>query len=219
MPSDKYSDVADLQAFHGFLTQGMAYVKYGYVEKPQQITVLSDFLTGIAYTFYTREVSMHPKGWTLDKFFTQLFNYCFPVDFHNKQRRRLEQCQQGNRSACDYITDLTELFTMVRSYSKKKHVVKLFNNLCPSIQKGLYVAKLHLETSHWKRVASEAKYIEMAENIDLKIPSSSSHNGNGGGSGSSHGNSHGGNCNNRGYCCNGNDHCDRGHWSGNQSPQ
>jgi len=43
---------------------------------------------------------------------------------------------------------------------------------------------------------SEAEYIEMAENIDLKIPSSSSHNGNGGGSGSSHGNSHRGNCNN-----------------------
>jgi len=219
MPPDKYSGAADLQAFHHFLTQGTAYVKYGYVEKPRQIAVLSDFLTGRAYTFYTREVSMHPKGWTLDKFFTQLFNYCFPVDFRNKQRRHLEQCQQGNRSGRDYVADLTELFTIVGSYSKKERVVKLFNNFCPSIQKGLYVAKLHPETSRWKRVVSEAEYIEMAENIDLKIPSSSSHNGNGGGSGSSHGNSHGGNRNNRGYRRNGNDHRDRGHRSGNQSPR
>ena len=59
----------------------------------------------------------------------------------------------------------------------------------------------------------------MAENIDLKIPSSSNHNGNGGGSGSSHGNSHGGNHNNGGYRRNGNDHRDRGHRSGNQSPR
>jgi len=58
----------------------------------------------------------------------------------------------------------------------------------------------------------------MAENIDLKILSFSSHNGNGGGPGSSHGNSHEGNCNNGGYRRNGNDHCDRGHQSGNQSP-
>lgn len=30
---DKYSGAADLQAFHCFLTQGTAYVKYGYIEK------------------------------------------------------------------------------------------------------------------------------------------------------------------------------------------
>jgi len=148
MPPDKYSGAADLQAFHHFLTQGMAYVKYRYVEKPQQITVLSDFLTGRVYTFYTREVSIHPKGWTLDKFFTQLFNYCFLVDFCNKQRRCLEQCQQENQSVYDYIADLTELFRIVRSYSKKERVMKLFNNFCPLIQKGLYVTKLHPETSH-----------------------------------------------------------------------
>ena len=86
--------------------------------------------------------------------------------------------------------------------------MKLFNNFCPSIQKGLYIAKLHPETSRWKRVVSEAEYIEMAENIDLKIPSSSNHNGNRRGSGSSYSNSHGGNYNNRGYCQNGNNHHD-----------
>jgi len=31
---DKYSRAVDLQAFHCFLTQGTAYVKYGYIEKP-----------------------------------------------------------------------------------------------------------------------------------------------------------------------------------------
>ena len=105
--------------------------------------MLLGFLSGRAYTFYTHEVSMHPKEWMLDKFFTQLFNYCFPVDFCNKQQKCLEQCQQGNYSVCDYIVDLTELFTIVGFYSKKECVTNLFNNFQPEIQKGLYTAKLH----------------------------------------------------------------------------
>ncbi|KAG6814624.1 hypothetical protein H0H93_012830 [Arthromyces matolae] len=95
-PPDKYSGQVDYRAFHRFLTHGTAYVKYGYVEKRRQVMVLSEFLSGKAYTFYTRRVALAPHKWTLKEFFTELFNYCFPIDYRNQQRARLEALEQGN---------------------------------------------------------------------------------------------------------------------------
>lgn len=67
-------------------------------------------------------------------------------------------------------------------------------------------------------ILSEAEYIEMAENIDLKVPTTSNHNGNEG-SGSNGGNGHGGGHNGEGYHQKGSGYHDHGQWSGNQSPQ
>ncbi|KNZ81685.1 hypothetical protein J132_10965 [Termitomyces sp. J132] len=94
-PPEKYGGQAEYRAFQKFLTHGTAYVKYGYVEKQRQVMVLSEFLTGRAYTFYTRRVSLAPHRWTLKEFFTELFNYCFPIDYRNQQRVRLDKFEQG----------------------------------------------------------------------------------------------------------------------------
>ncbi|KAG6872264.1 hypothetical protein C0995_011475 [Termitomyces sp. Mi166 len=61
MPPEKYNSRVDIHTFHKFLTHGTAYVKYGYVEKNRQVMVLSEFLVGKAYTFYTRSVSLDPE--------------------------------------------------------------------------------------------------------------------------------------------------------------
>ncbi|KAG6884272.1 hypothetical protein C0995_010631 [Termitomyces sp. Mi166 len=50
-----------LKTFHKFLTHGTTYVKYGYVEHRRQVMVLSEFLTGKAYSFYTHSVSLDPE--------------------------------------------------------------------------------------------------------------------------------------------------------------
>ena len=96
----------------------------GYVEHKRQVMVLSEFLTGKAYTFYTRRVSLDPERWSLQKFFTKLFNYCFLIDFRNQQRERLNNYSQGSKSVREYVADLDELFTIVGADSKR--VVKLF---------------------------------------------------------------------------------------------
>ncbi|KAG5350024.1 hypothetical protein C0989_000601 [Termitomyces sp. Mn162] len=57
---EKYGGQAEYRAFQKFLTHGTAYVKYVYVEKRRQVMVLSEFLTGQTYTFYTRHVSLAP---------------------------------------------------------------------------------------------------------------------------------------------------------------
>ncbi|KAG6886823.1 hypothetical protein C0992_002131 [Termitomyces sp. T32_za158] len=120
-----------------------------------------------AWTFYSREASRAPEKWALEKFFKGLFNECFPINYCNKQRNKLQHLRQGKSTVRDYVGELQELFTIVGSTNRKEKVVKLFNGFRPSIQKELYRAGLNPETSEWKRVVRKAEFIEMAESIDL----------------------------------------------------
>ncbi|KAG6884013.1 hypothetical protein C0993_002076 [Termitomyces sp. T159_Od127] len=167
-PPEKYDGKVDICAFHKFLTHGTAYVKYGYVEKRRQIMVLSEFLTRKAYTFYTRCVSLDPEQWSLKKFFVKLFNYCFPIDFRNQQREKLNNYYQGPKSVHEYVADLDKLFTIVGAGSARAHIVKLFNRFRPSIHKALLRAHMNPEYTSWKEIVREAKYQELADNVDLK---------------------------------------------------
>ncbi|KAG5633740.1 hypothetical protein H0H81_005604, partial [Sphagnurus paluster] len=166
-PPAKYNGSADLQAFMQFMNHGTAYVKYGYVEKERRVMVLSEFLTGRAYTFYTRKVSRRPEKWDLSRFFTALYNDSFPIDFRNRQRKKLTSFTQGRLSVKDYVAELNELFTIVGSTSKRERMVKLFNRFKPSIKKSLYHAKLNPETSKWKHIVTEAGFCEMAESVNF----------------------------------------------------
>ena len=146
---------------------GTAYVKYGYVECRHQVMVLSEFLVGKAYMFYTRRVSLDPERWTLKKFFTELFNYCFPIDFRNQQREKLNNFSQGNKSVREYVADLDEMFTIVGADSKRARVVKLFNGFRPSLRKALLREHMNPEYTSWKEIIREAEYQELADNVNL----------------------------------------------------
>ncbi|KAG2158627.1 uncharacterized protein EDB93DRAFT_1100283 [Suillus bovinus] len=76
-----YDGVVDSQAFHQFITEGMAYVKDGRVKPKKRVFVLLHFLKGKAHEFYIQEVSGDPYRWRLKEFFTKMFNYCFPINF------------------------------------------------------------------------------------------------------------------------------------------
>ncbi|KAG6875801.1 hypothetical protein C0993_007390, partial [Termitomyces sp. T159_Od127] len=175
-PPEKYDGRVDIRAFHKFLTHGTAYVKYGYVEKRRQVMVLSEFLTGKAYTFYTRCVSLDPERWSLRKFFVELFNYCFPIDFRNQQREKLNSFYQGQKSVREYVADLDKLFTIVGADSARARVVKLFNGFRPSIRKALLRAHMNPEYTSWKEIV-EAEYQELADNVDLKDTPNHNRNG------------------------------------------
>ncbi|KAG0702847.1 hypothetical protein DFH29DRAFT_804390 [Suillus ampliporus] len=50
--------------------------------------MLLQFLKGKVYEFYSRQVSDSPGTWRLDDFFTELFIYCFHLDY---------RCYQGDK--------------------------------------------------------------------------------------------------------------------------
>jgi hypothetical protein len=81
-----------------YCVQAHAYVKAGLVKATRHVEVLESTLTGIAAKFWRRYVSMDPLEWTLDRFVKQMFNYCFPPDWFERQRILFEKCRQGNRS-------------------------------------------------------------------------------------------------------------------------
>lgn len=39
--------------------------------------------------FYAEEVTADPYSWRLCEFFRQLFNFCFPVNYHNLQSDKI----------------------------------------------------------------------------------------------------------------------------------
>ena len=125
IPPEKYNGAADLQSFYKFMNNGMLYLKQGHVPSDEQVNILSHYLGGRAYNFYTREVSMRTKKWNLVTFFKGLFNHCFPIDFRNKQCRKLDNFVQDNKSIRDYASELTELFTIVGTPGKHEQVTKL----------------------------------------------------------------------------------------------
>ena len=80
-PKD-YDGAADARAYHRFVMEGEAYIRDGKVSWERQIRILAHYLDGKAYDFYMQKVaSDNPNNWTLYKFFTELFNYCFLVDY------------------------------------------------------------------------------------------------------------------------------------------
>ena len=77
----KYDGSPDLKVFHRFMTEGTAYVKDGGVPLKKRAFILAHYLMGKAREFYVNAVAVDPYKWKLPEFYTELFNYCFLVDF------------------------------------------------------------------------------------------------------------------------------------------
>jgi len=88
-PPKDYDGAADVWSFHHFVTEGTDYVVLGKVAHHHHVFVLSYHLKGKAYDFYTQQVTMNVYAWTLEDFFEEMFNYCFPIDYREKQREPL----------------------------------------------------------------------------------------------------------------------------------
>ncbi|KAG6846632.1 hypothetical protein H0H93_012727, partial [Arthromyces matolae] len=163
IPPEKYGGAADLPKYMQFVQQCNNYLIDGRVEPRRHITVVANFLTGKAWTFYTREVSRKPGDWTLEEFFKGLFNACFPVDFRNKQRDKLKEFKQGSLTVREYISELEDLVVMVGDLSKRTQTIALFNGFKSSIRRGLYKANIDPETVSWKKIVAKAEFLERAD--------------------------------------------------------
>jgi hypothetical protein len=108
-----YDGAVDSCAFHRFITEGTAYVKDGRVKHKKRAFMLSHYLKGKAHEFYICEVSGNPYHWRLHEFFTEMFNYCFPINFRMKQCKKLKRCFQNDKSVQDYVYELNKLWNMI----------------------------------------------------------------------------------------------------------
>ena len=102
----EYDGNADARAYHRFVRESEAYIRDGRVKGRRRIFILSYYLTGKAYDFYTQKVSNDEENWTLTQFYDELFNYCFPVDYRMQLRKTLARCI---RKKTNYLRRLTRL--------------------------------------------------------------------------------------------------------------
>ena len=86
---EEYDGQADARAYHRFVRESEAYLRDGRVKGRRKVFLLSYYLTGRAYDFYTQKVSSNEEEWTLRRFYNELFNYCFPVDYRMQLRKNL----------------------------------------------------------------------------------------------------------------------------------
>ncbi|KIM51718.1 hypothetical protein SCLCIDRAFT_1166396 [Scleroderma citrinum Foug A] len=161
----EYNRSINSKAFHCFITEGTAYVKDREVPSKKQAFILSHYLTGKAHEFYVHEVSGDLYRWRLSTFFHELFNYCFPVDYRIKLRKKLHLCYQGNKTVQDYLYELNKIWNMIGEMDECTKVHKLWFSLCKEIQHDLWRDRLNLEISSLRSVIACAEIIKIMQSV------------------------------------------------------
>lgn len=164
-PPNEYNGEADYRTFHRFVKEAQAFVDDGQVRSKRQVSVISYYLKGKAHSFYTQKVAQDEHKWRLDKFFTEMFDYCFPLDFKQRLRAKLKRCYQGNRSVDEFMHELEELHAMIGVASKRERILNLWNGFNKSIQEVLWLQGLNPEISSWNKIVSAAQRIEISRNV------------------------------------------------------
>ena len=149
--------------------EGEAYLRDGKVHRDseRQIRILAHYLDGKAYDFYMQKVAKdNPSNWSLHKFFTELFNFCFPVDYRQRMRIKLENhYQKSNQSVSEYVNELEEMLSMVGTMPDDMKTVKLWYGLKTRTQKALWRDGFHPDISTWDEIIAKAEMIEIADNV------------------------------------------------------
>ena len=167
IPPKDYDGAADTRAYHRFVMEGEAYLRDGKVQRERQIRILAHYLDGKAYHFYMQKVaSDDPNNWNLHKFFTELFNFCFPVDYRQQMRVKLENFnQKKGQTVSEFVFELQELFSMVGAMPEDMKVVKLWYSLSTRTQRAMWRDGLHPDSSTWDKIVAKAEVIEIADSI------------------------------------------------------
>jgi len=165
IPPSEYDGSADARAYHRFITEGTAYLVDGKVRRNRRVFVLSYYLKGKAYDFYTQKISMNNEEWNLKEFFQAMFDYCFPVNYRTEQRDKLKRTYQNNKTVVAFVYELEELYNMIGSTAERDKVLKLWYGLRTSIQQALWRDGFNPEISSWDEVINGAEIIEISEGV------------------------------------------------------
>ncbi|KAF9473461.1 hypothetical protein BDN70DRAFT_817190, partial [Pholiota conissans] len=148
----EYDGAPDSRLFSRFVTEGTAYVVDCRVPKDRQVFILSYYLSGPAYDYFTHKVALNFDQFTLSEFFDGLFNYCFPVNYRSEQRDKLERAFQDDKSVSAYVHELEELFNFIGITNERDKVIKLWHGLDGTIQQALWRDQYNPDINSWDAV-------------------------------------------------------------------
>ncbi|KAJ6545720.1 hypothetical protein B0H19DRAFT_864115, partial [Mycena capillaripes] len=156
-----YNGEPNANAIQRFARESRTYVKMGRVPEEDQVFFVSYYLDGKALDFYNQVVVPDKESWELKRFFIELFEFCFPVDFRNTQRKRLNRCFQGVKEVSAHVAEWSEIYNTIGLEDNQEKVVKLFNSFTFAIQTEIYRKGLDPEVSTWDEVVKAAGEAEI----------------------------------------------------------
>jgi hypothetical protein len=140
----------------------------GCVLEEEQVFFVSYYLDGKALDFYNQVVVPREESWNLKRFFFELFEFCFPVDFRNTQRKQLNRCFQGTKEVAAHVVEWSEIYNTIRLEDNQEKVVKIFNSFTFAVQTEIYRKGLDPEVSTWDEIVKSAEQAEILLKLATK---------------------------------------------------
>jgi hypothetical protein len=165
----EYDGSVDAHAYHRFVEESTAYLIDSCISVDCHISTLSHYLTGRAYDFYTQKVSLNKKSWDLADFYSELFNYCFPINFQMQMCQKWDKSRQNEKNISEWAHELEELYNMIGDLTKQAKVLKLWMGARPSIQKELWCSDLNPEITSWGDVLAASGNLMIVKGIIILI--------------------------------------------------
>jgi hypothetical protein len=165
-----YDGKADLHTFMLYVHQTMDYIRAGRVSKRRHVIVAGRFLSGRAGEYYISQVAASAEKWTVQDFFSGLFNEIFQQNYLSVIRHEIQLLTQGDRRIRYYATELNAKYALLPKESKRAKVLKLWDGLhletrCELIKKGF-----NAEITGWDTIVNEAEKIESAaDEVDHEL--------------------------------------------------
>ncbi|EJD36874.1 hypothetical protein AURDEDRAFT_129789 [Auricularia subglabra TFB-10046 SS5] len=159
-PPESYNGAASWDSFNEFMILTRKYFKEAYVRKSRQVGKMQKLLTDKAKRFYMTQVVGDEDNWTLDEFFIELYNFCFPADFRSKQRDKLDTFKQLTLSVKEFEAKMRSIAASVGDVTAAQLATKFLAGLRPEIKDRVRMDGLSGEIHSIKVISDYAQRIE-----------------------------------------------------------
>ena len=159
---ESYDGRPDPDVFATWTQKIIGYMEYMGVNDESMIRVMSNLVTGDAERFYMKYVAKNPDNYTIDKFFKDLYDYCFPDDFNEKLRRQWDKLTQGKKRVREFSREVEDLARKFKEMSERQVVLKFWHGLHGEIRKEMVLQHIDPEEDELSDVIDCAKKCERA---------------------------------------------------------
>ena len=158
---EPYEGKADLPTFHRFIGQMSDYLEGYCVRSRDHPSMVARFLQGRVHKFYVNTISHNPRAYQFKGILVGLFNYCFPMNFHQKMHEKLKNTHQHGCSIQSYSYEIENLFLILGMDWNEEHVDAFWFGLDKYIQSELWKQMMTLK-SPYEDVKAKVQVIELA---------------------------------------------------------
>ncbi|KIY54019.1 hypothetical protein FISHEDRAFT_29351, partial [Fistulina hepatica ATCC 64428] len=124
-----YNGEDDDEKFWQYVIEANQYIEDGEVPWYRQVDVAARHTSGRARQFYNQNVLTSNMQWRLDRWYQELFDYCFPVNYRETCRAKLRRCYQNGRDVRDYYYELNRYWNALGEIMAQARTIRFWEGL------------------------------------------------------------------------------------------